>query len=88
MGSVFRKPVKDIAKSGVFGSAVSGAIGSAENQGRANELIEAAIQRQRQEFAARQPFRDLLQQRIGNQPQRQDLSTLFQTENPFSRPVQ
>ena len=80
--------LKDIAKSGVFGSAVSGAIGSAENQGRANELIEAAIQRQRQEFAARQPFRDLLQQRIGNQPQRQDLSTLFQTENPFSRPVQ
>ena len=70
-----------------IGAAIGGAIGSANQQGKANEITDEMLQRAQADRAARQPFRDQLMQSLQNPAQRQDLSSMFASENPFSRNI-
>lgn len=67
-----------------IGLGVGGALDAASQQGKANEAQEQAMAAMQQDLAARQPFRDQLFASLQNQPQRQDLSGMFQSENPFA----
>ncbi|KKK87834.1 hypothetical protein LCGC14_2749250 [marine sediment metagenome] len=62
-----------------------GAIQAGQQQGRANEASQQALDFARQDIEARQPFRDQLFASLQQgQPQRQDLSSLFGSQNPFA----
>lgn len=64
-----------------------GAINSASQQGQANDLQRQALQYAAQDYAARQPLRDLAMQRLqAPQAQRPDLAPIFsQSSNPYTQ---
>jgi hypothetical protein len=69
-----------------IGSAIGGALSSAGQQGKANEITDEMRAAARADMAARQPFRDQLTQSLQNPAQRQDLSSLFAgSQNPFAQ---
>ena len=69
-----------------IGLGIGGALDAGAQQGRANEASQQALDFARQDIAARQPFRDRLFASLQQgQPQRQDLSNLFQSQNPFAQ---
>ena len=67
-----------------IGLGIGGALDAGQQQGRANEAQEQGLEAMRQDLAARQPFRDQLFQSLQNPAQRQDLSGMFASENPFA----
>ncbi len=69
-----------------IGLGIGGALDAGAQQGRANEASQQALDAARQDMAARQPFRDQLFASLQKGPaQRQDLSNLFGSENPFAK---
>ena len=69
-----------------IGLGIGGALDAGQQQGRANEASQQALDAARQDMAARQPFRDQLFASLQQgQPQREDLSNLFQSQNPFAQ---
>ena len=69
-----------------IGLGVGGALDAAGQQGKANKASQQALDFARQDIEARQPFRDQLFASLQQgQPQRQDLSNLFGSENPFAK---
>ncbi len=69
-----------------IGLGIGGALDAGKQQGRANEASQQALDFARQDVESRQPFRDQLFASLqGGQPQRQDLSNLFGSENPFAQ---
>lgn len=69
------------------GLGVGGAFDAASQQGKANKASEEALEAARRDMAARQPFRDQLFSSLQNPAQRQDLSGLFQSQNPFAQNI-
>ena len=67
-----------------IGLGVGGAIDAGQQQGRANQAQQEGLDAARADLAARQPFRDQLFQSLQNPAQRQDLSNVFGSENPFA----
>ena len=70
-----------------IGPAVSllGTVLASKQQGKANKASQQALDFARQDVEARQPFRDQLFASLQQgQPQRQDLSNLFGSQNPFA----
>ena len=71
-----------------IGLGVGGALDAAGQQGKANEASQQALDAARRDVAARQPFRDQLFASLQQGPaQRQDLSGLFQSQNPFAQSI-
>ena len=69
-----------------IGMGIGGALDAAGQQGKANEAQEEAMAAMRADLAARQPFRDQLFASLQQgQPERQDLSNVFQSQNPFAQ---
>ncbi len=69
-----------------IGLGVGGALDAGAQQGKANEAQEEAMAAMRADLAARQPFRDQLFASLQQgQPERQDLSNVFQSQNPFAQ---
>lgn len=69
-----------------IGLGIGGALDAGKQQGRANEASQQALDFARQDVQSRQPFRDQLFASLQQgQPQRQDLSNLFGSENPFAQ---
>ncbi len=69
-----------------IGLGIGGAIDAGQQQGKANQASQQALDFARQDVEARQPFRDQLFASLQQgQPQRQDLSNVFQSENPFAQ---
>ena len=69
-----------------IGMGIGGALDAGQQQGRANEASQQALDAARQDMAARQPFRDQLFASLQQgQPQREDLSNVFQSQNPFAQ---
>ena len=76
-------PFLPIAKVGL---GLLGSFLSSKQQGKANRAQEEGLDFARQDIAARQPFRDQLFASLQQgQPQRQDLSNLFGSQNPFAQ---
>ncbi len=68
-----------------IGLGIGGALDAGAQQGKANKASQQALDFARQDIEARQPFRDqLLASLQQGQPQRQDLSNLFGSQNPFA----
>ncbi len=69
-----------------IGLGVGGALDAAGQQGKANEASQQALDAARRDMESRQPFRDQLFASLQQGPaQRQDLSGLFQSQNPFAQ---
>ena len=69
-----------------IGLGIGGALDAGQQQGRANEASQQALDFARQDIEARQPFRDQLFASLQQgQPERQDLSNVFQSQNPFAQ---
>ena len=71
------------------GLSVLGGISGAKSQGEANEITRNMLANKEAERAAREPFREQLLGRLGSgvSTQGPDLSSMFQTENPFGSSV-
>ena len=69
-----------------LGLGALGTIQGAKQQGQANELDQRSIELAERDFESRQPFRDRLVASLDNPAQREDLGSLFQSENVFSQP--
>jgi hypothetical protein len=74
------------ARLGVGGLIPANSLNAAQQQGQANTLSQEAVDFARQDIERRQPFRDQLFASLQQgQPQRQDLSNLFGSANPFAK---
>ena len=74
----------DLAKLGIAGA---GVVQSAQQQGKANKLLDQYAQQEAALQAQRAPLQQLFSQGIQKLPtQGPDLGGLFQTANPFARP--
>ena len=69
-----------------IGLGIGGALDAGSQQGKANAASQEALDAARADMASRQKFRDQLFASLQQgQPQRQDLSGLFQSQNPFAQ---
>ena len=69
-----------------IGLGIGGALDAGSQQGRANQAQQEGLDFARQDVLSRRPFRDQLFQSLQQgQPQREDLSDLFRSANPFAQ---
>ena len=72
-----------------IGLGIGGALDAGAQQGRANQAQQEGLDFARQDVLSRQPFRDQLFQSLQQgQPQREDLSGLFRSANPFAQALE
>lgn len=82
LGSLFKDPAM-LAKLGIAGA---GLLQSSQSQGKANQITDEMLQRNRELDAHRGKLRGLFDEQLGQLPTKgPDLSGVFQSSNPFAR---